>query len=79
MLYFHNEKELQWENVSDRDKLLKYIDKIDQMKVGPEGQLTKFERVHEVFRYLKGPRNTTSTSWSKSRKLRVTFRTGRRH
>ena len=53
MLYYHNEKELQWENVTDRDKLLKYIDKIDQMKVGPEGQLTKLERVHEVFRYLK--------------------------
>ena len=53
ILYFHNEKELQWENITNREKLLQFMNKLDGMKVGPEGQLTKLERVCELYRYLK--------------------------
>ena len=53
ILYFHNDKELVWENITNKQKLLQFMDKLDEMEVGPEGQLTKLERVCELYRYLK--------------------------
>ena len=53
ILFFHNDRELLWENITNKQKLLHFMDKLDDMKVGPEGQLTKLERVCELYRFLK--------------------------
>ena len=53
ILFFHNEHEVQWENITNTKKLLKYMDKMESCNVGPEGQLTKLERVCLAFEFLK--------------------------
>ncbi len=53
MLYFHNDEELQWNSITDRQKLLLYMNKLQDLNVGPEGQLTKLERVCAAYHFLK--------------------------
>ena len=53
MLYFAGPDELKWDHLTNISKLKLYMEKMDALKIGPEGQLTKLERVCDAVDYLK--------------------------
>ncbi len=53
ILYFYDNESLKWEGITNCNNLQKYINHLDSLKMGPEGQLTKLERVCDLLWYLK--------------------------
>ena len=53
ILYFHDSSELKWEGITDSVNLVQFMDEMDKREVGPEGQLTKLERISILLHYLK--------------------------
>ena len=53
MLYFGDSDTLDWTHLTNKNKMKLYMEKMDELKVGPEGQLTKLERLTDALDYLK--------------------------
>ncbi len=53
MLYFGGPDKLDWIHLTDLGKVKLYMEKMEKMKIGPEGQLTKMERLCDALDYLK--------------------------
>ena len=56
VLYATGKEKLDMANLTDRKKLLLFIDQIKEIGVGPEGQLTKLERLCDCYEYLRKTR-----------------------
>lgn len=52
-LYFANPESIDWSLVANTAKLRLYVEKVEKMGVGPEGQLTKLERISDCLKFLK--------------------------
>ena len=51
-LYYYNSKELDWAGITDRSNLLRFMDKLEALEMGPEGQLSKLEGVSSALHFL---------------------------
>lgn len=62
MLYYHDPKELNWGNITKKQLILTYMEVVENLGVGAEGQLGKLERLCDAYQFLKRKCNDT---WNK--------------
>lgn len=53
MVYFGGPDDFDWTHLINVGKVKAYMEKMQEMKIGPEGQLTKLERLCDALDYLK--------------------------
>ena len=77
MLYFGDPDKLDWANLTKINKLKMYMEKMEGLKIGPEGQLIKLERLCDALDY---PSTTTRTNScpTRSGRSRSTLQSGRK-
>ena len=56
-LYYYNDQELDWAGITDRLNLLQYMNRLEALNIGPEGQLSKLEGVSAALQFLKLTKN----------------------
>ena len=53
ILYHANRSELTWSSLTERARLLSFFERCSALGVGPEGRLSKMERMNDAFRYMR--------------------------
>ena len=53
ILYHANRSELTWSSLTERARLLSFFERCSALGVGPEGRLSKMERLNDAFRYMR--------------------------
>lgn len=53
MLFFYDRSKVDWEMYLDKGNIVQYMEILESLGIGPEGQLTKLKRVFDVLKYLK--------------------------
>ena len=51
-LAFADSTQLKWDNLLDTDRLKQYVEKLQKTAIGPDGLVTKLDRVQTALRYL---------------------------
>ena len=59
MLYFGRSEELDWGTITKKERLLAYMEEVQFLGVGPEGQLSKLDRVCDAYQFLRRKENPT--------------------
>ena len=67
-LAFADSTQLKWDNLLDTDRLKQYVEKLQKTAIGPDGLVTKLDRVQTALRYLMRdvPKYKTSDAATKT-------------